>query len=156
LADRAAHVQRRGRQHDPLERPLPPLPPVRLPRAEPRRRRRRLAHRLRDARAVLRPERPHDGRGGGRPRAPPPPARPPRAAPPPAAPPGPGGSAGLAGHGGPRDSPTPPPDSAGRRACITCGPCDLGCPTGAKASTDITYWPKALAFGARLVTRARV
>src|SRR5262245_10789635 len=44
----------------------------------------------------------------------------------------------------------------GRRACINCGPCDLGCPTGAKASTDITYWPKALAHGARLVTRARV
>ena len=39
---------------------------------------------------------------------------------------------------------------------MNCGPCDLGCPTGAKASTDITYWPKALAAGARLVTRARV
>src|SRR5206468_1360766 len=37
-----------------------------------------------------------------------------------------------------------------------CGPCDLGCPIGAKASTDVTYWPKALAAGARLETRARV
>src|SRR5439155_1142466 len=44
----------------------------------------------------------------------------------------------------------------GRRACNNCGPCDLGCPIGAKASTDVTYWPKALAAGARLVTRARV
>src|SRR5215470_13762877 len=44
----------------------------------------------------------------------------------------------------------------GRHACNNCGPCDWGCPIGAKASTDITYWPKALASGARLVTRARV
>ena len=39
---------------------------------------------------------------------------------------------------------------------MNCGPCDLGCPIGAKASTDVTYWPKALAAGARLITRARV
>ena len=44
----------------------------------------------------------------------------------------------------------------GRRACVNCGPCDLGCPIGAKASTDVTYWPRALAAGARLVTGARV
>ena len=56
----------RGRQHDPLERAFPALPPVRLPRAQPRRRRRRLADRLRGAGAVLRPERPHDGRGRAR------------------------------------------------------------------------------------------
>jgi choline dehydrogenase-like flavoprotein len=44
----------------------------------------------------------------------------------------------------------------GRRACNNCGPCDIGCAVGAKASTDVTYWPKALARGARLVTGARV
>src|SRR4029450_8980250 len=56
-----------------------------------------------------------------------------------------------------------PPDSAiltrdydGRRACVNCGPCDLGCPIGAKASAAVTYWPKAIAAGARLMTRARV
>ena len=55
-------VQRRRRQHDPVRRALPALPPVGLPRPDARRRRRRLADRLRDARAVLRPQRAHDGR----------------------------------------------------------------------------------------------
>ncbi len=31
-----------------------------------------------------------------------------------------------------------------------------GCNEGAKASTDLTHWPQALANGARLVTGARV
>ena len=44
----------------------------------------------------------------------------------------------------------------GRRPCNNCGPCEIGCPTGAKASTDITYWPKAIASGAALQTNARV
>ena len=44
----------------------------------------------------------------------------------------------------------------GRRACNYGSSCDLGCMTGAKASTDITYWPPALRAGARLETRARV
>ncbi|MFO7856807.1 MAG: GMC family oxidoreductase [Paracoccaceae bacterium] len=44
----------------------------------------------------------------------------------------------------------------GRGACNHCGPCDLGCPTGARSSTDLTYWPLALKAGARLVTEARV
>src|SRR5215467_6483818 len=44
----------------------------------------------------------------------------------------------------------------GRNACNNCGPCDIGCSQGAKASVDITYWPKALAQGARLITQARV
>src|SRR5262245_26345096 len=44
----------------------------------------------------------------------------------------------------------------GRRACNNCGPCDIGCPTGAKASADIAYWPKALNLGATLETGARV
>ena len=62
----------------------------------------------------------------------------------------------LGWHWWPSDSAILTRDYDGRRACINCGPCDLGCPTGAKASTDITYWPKALASGARLETRARV
>lgn len=44
----------------------------------------------------------------------------------------------------------------GRGACNNCGPCDLGCPLGARASADVTYWPKALAAGVALVTQARV
>ena len=44
----------------------------------------------------------------------------------------------------------------GRGACNHCGPCDMGCPRLSRASTDITYWPLALAAGARLVTGARV
>ena len=32
----------------------------------------------------------------------------------------------------------------------------FGCPEGAKGSTDLTIWPKALAAGAKLVTGARV
>jgi choline dehydrogenase-like flavoprotein len=62
----------------------------------------------------------------------------------------------LGWHWWPSDSAILTRDYDGRRACISCGPCDLGCPTGAKASTDITYWPKALAAGARLKTHARV
>src|SRR5262249_58741481 len=59
-------------------------------------------------------------------------------------------------HWWPSDSAILTRDYDGRRACVNCGPCDLGCPIGAKASTDVTYWPKALALGARLLTRARV
>ena len=62
----------------------------------------------------------------------------------------------LGWHWWPSDSAILTADYDGRRACINCGPCDLGCPTGAKASTDVTYWPKAIAAGATLTTRARV
>ncbi len=44
----------------------------------------------------------------------------------------------------------------GRAACNYCGPCDLGCTLGAKASVDITYWPKAIRNGAILKTHVRV
>ncbi|XWN30137.1 MAG: GMC family oxidoreductase [Devosia sp.] len=44
----------------------------------------------------------------------------------------------------------------GRGACNNCGPCGLGCPQKARASTDITYWPRALQKGARLITGAMV
>lgn len=44
----------------------------------------------------------------------------------------------------------------GRPGCNGCGPCEMGCHTGARASADNTYWPKALAEGVRLVTGAAV
>ena len=44
----------------------------------------------------------------------------------------------------------------GRAACDFSGQGWYGCGTEARASTDITYWPKALKAGALLKTRARV
>jgi choline dehydrogenase-like flavoprotein len=44
----------------------------------------------------------------------------------------------------------------GRPACNLCGPCDLGCPTGARASADVTFWPRALRHGVDLRTGCRV
>ena len=46
--------------------------------------------------------------------------------------------------------------SNGLEACVRRGTCQTGCPEGAKGSTDLTHWPKALAAGAQLVTGARV
>ena len=42
------------------------------------------------------------------------------------------------------------------RACINLGHCTPGCAQGAKASTDITYWPLAIRAGVELRTRCRV
>ena len=44
----------------------------------------------------------------------------------------------------------------GRDQCLNLGPCASGCAQGAKASTDITYWPEAIRRGVELKTRARV
>ncbi len=44
----------------------------------------------------------------------------------------------------------------GRPACDLHGKCLFGCPIASKASTDVTYWPKALKQGAVLKTRCRV
>ena len=44
----------------------------------------------------------------------------------------------------------------GRRPCVQRSTCQWGCNEGAKASTDQTHWPKAIALGARLITGARV
>jgi choline dehydrogenase-like flavoprotein len=44
----------------------------------------------------------------------------------------------------------------GRRPCVQWGACMQGCPEGAKASTDLTHWPRAIELGARVVTGARV
>ena len=43
-----------------------------------------------------------------------------------------------------------------RSACVNMGPCNLGCPLGAKASVDVTYWPLALKNGVQIQTRSRV
>ncbi|MGN6671959.1 MAG: GMC family oxidoreductase [Thermomicrobiales bacterium] len=48
------------------------------------------------------------------------------------------------------------PYGEGRQGCNLCGPCDLGCPTGARSSADVTYWPAALRLGVELRTRCRV
>jgi choline dehydrogenase-like flavoprotein len=48
------------------------------------------------------------------------------------------------------------PYGEGRLGCNMCGPCDLGCPRGARASGDLTYWPDAIAAGAELRTRCTV
>ena len=44
----------------------------------------------------------------------------------------------------------------GRDQCLNLGPCSSGCAQGAKASTDITYWPHAIRAGVELRTRCRV
>lgn len=62
----------------------------------------------------------------------------------------------LGWHWWPSDSAINTEPYDGRSACNNCGPCDLGCPIKAKSSTDITYWPKAVSNGARLITNARV
>ncbi|MGI9658766.1 MAG: GMC oxidoreductase, partial [Gaiellaceae bacterium] len=62
----------------------------------------------------------------------------------------------LGYHWWPADSAVITQDYDGRLACNNCGPCELGCTRGSKASSDVTYWPKALDKGARVVTRAAV
>jgi choline dehydrogenase-like flavoprotein len=42
-----------------------------------------------------------------------------------------------------------------RHPCAQWGSCMQGCPEGAKASTDVTHWPQAIARGARVLTGAR-
>jgi choline dehydrogenase-like flavoprotein len=42
------------------------------------------------------------------------------------------------------------------RPCVQRGVCGWGCPDGAKATADITHWPRALELGVRLITGARV
>lgn len=43
-------------------------------------------------------------------------------------------------------------NSLGRNACINLGPCNTGCPQGAKSSTDITYIARAKQMGLKLFT----
>ena len=62
----------------------------------------------------------------------------------------------LGWHWWPSDSAILTESYDGRAACNNCGPCDIGCTRRAKASADVTYWPKALAKGVALKTDARV
>jgi choline dehydrogenase-like flavoprotein len=62
----------------------------------------------------------------------------------------------LGWHWWPSDSAITTQEYEGRAACVNAGTCLLGCAQGAKASTDITYWPAALRQGVRLQTRCRV
>ncbi len=62
----------------------------------------------------------------------------------------------LGWHWWPSDSTIATTDYEGRAKCINLGHCTPGCAQGAKASTDITYWPQALRAGVELRTRCRV
>jgi choline dehydrogenase-like flavoprotein len=62
----------------------------------------------------------------------------------------------LGWHWWPSDSAIATREYEGRAACINLGPCIQGCAQGAKASTDVTYWPAAVRRGVELRTRCRV
>ncbi|HIG43747.1 MAG: GMC family oxidoreductase [bacterium] len=59
-------------------------------------------------------------------------------------------------HWWPSDSAIATEQYDGRDKCINLGACVHGCAQGAKASTDITYWPHAIRAGVELRTRCRV
>ena len=67
-----------------------------------------------------------------------------------------GGFDKLGWHWWPSDSAVITRPYDGRAPCNNCGPCDIGCVPRAKASADVTYWPKAVQSGAILKTGARV
>jgi choline dehydrogenase-like flavoprotein len=62
----------------------------------------------------------------------------------------------LGWHWWPSDSAILSQEHEGREACINLGPCLTGCAQGAKASTDITYWPVAQRKGVQVRTGCRV
>jgi len=62
----------------------------------------------------------------------------------------------LGWHWWPSDNAILSRDYDGRKACDFRGRCNFGCARRARASTDVTYWPKALRAGAELRTWARV
>jgi choline dehydrogenase-like flavoprotein len=66
-----------------------------------------------------------------------------------------GGFNRLGWHWWPSDSAIATVAYEGRAPCINLGPCLTGCAQGAKASTDVTYWPSAVRRGVRLETRCR-
>ena len=56
----------------------------------------------------------------------------------------------LGWHWWPSDCAIATREHKGRAPCINLGPCTTGCAQGAKASTDLTYWPAAIRRGVRL------
>ncbi len=62
----------------------------------------------------------------------------------------------LGWHWWPSDTTVATTDYEGRAKCINLGQCTPGCAQGAKASTDITYWPLAIRAGVELRPRCRV
>ena len=62
----------------------------------------------------------------------------------------------LGWHWWPSDTTIATTAYEGRAPCINLGHCTPGCAQGAKASTDITYWPLAIRAGVELRTRCRV
>ena len=62
----------------------------------------------------------------------------------------------LGWHWWPSESAIISRDYEGREACINLGGCVTGCSHGAKASTDITYWPTAQRKGVQVRTGSRV
>ena len=62
----------------------------------------------------------------------------------------------LGWHWWPSDTTLTTTEYDGRAPCINLGHCTFGCAQGAKASTDITYWPHAIRAGVELRTRCRV
>jgi choline dehydrogenase-like flavoprotein len=62
----------------------------------------------------------------------------------------------LGWHWWPSDTTVATTDYEGRARCINLGQCVPGCAQGAKASTDITYWPLARRAGVEVRTHCRV
>ena len=62
----------------------------------------------------------------------------------------------LGWHWWPSDTTLTTTEYDGRAPCINLGHCMYGCSQGAKASTDITYWPHAIRAGVELRTHCRV
>ena len=62
----------------------------------------------------------------------------------------------LGWHWWPSDSAITTEAYDGRDKCINLGACNTGCAQGAKASTDITYWPHAIRAGVEVRTHCRV
>ena len=62
----------------------------------------------------------------------------------------------LGWHWWPSDTAMSTQDYQGRAKCINLGHCMFGCAQGAKASSDITYWPEAIRQRVELRTRCRV
>ena len=62
----------------------------------------------------------------------------------------------LGWHWWPSDSAMATDDTTGRARCINLGHCIAGCAQGAKASTDLTYWPEAIRARVEVRTRCRV